>query len=436
MADNNNAKLKKTKNESTKPAEAKDGQKPKETKQFVREKGRGVVKAVLSGDTIIVLHMAQQGPPVERQITLSSLQAPLLGRRKTQKNQATEDEAFACQSREYLRKKVIGKQITYTIEYKNPANSKEYGIVYLNNANGEQQDNIATSIVANGWAAVKRPANTPKDGYRPELQELINLEEEAKKQGKGMFNKDADEIAAAKRPIDGEVPPAGLYEQMKGKPQSAIVEQVRSGSTMRITLLPSYHEVMLFLSGVQAPEVSQEGEAEPFGREAKFFTEHHILHRDVTVLLEGVDKFNCYGSISYLGRNLSEELLKNGLGKYVEWSGSRTAFAEALKNAEKSAKEKKVRVWANFSASNVKASDSSKASDSKSSTKELNGKVIEVLNGSTIVVLDNSGPHKINLASIEVSRLASPMIKKEEPKDAPKADAQAQAPAPGLLKGF
>ncbi len=94
MADTNNNKQKKSKNESSKTEQKDSGQKqPKENKQqFVREKGRGSVKAVLSGDTIVVLHMAQQGPPVERQITLSSLQAPLLGRRKTSKNAATPDE--------------------------------------------------------------------------------------------------------------------------------------------------------------------------------------------------------------------------------------------------------------------------------------------------------------------------------------------------------
>ncbi len=65
------------------------------------------------------------------------------------------------------------------------------------------------------------------------------------------------------------------------------MEQVRTGSSMRVVFLPSFYEVTVFLSGVQAPDISPDGEAQPFGRESKFFTEHHILNRDVTVILEG-----------------------------------------------------------------------------------------------------------------------------------------------------
>lgn len=77
------------------------------------------------------------------------------------------------------------------------------------------------------------------------------------------------------------------------------------------------------------------GEIKPYGREAKFFTEHHILNRDVSVIFEGVDRYNLYGSVSCYGKLVSEELLKAGLGKYVDWSGARTAFTGKLKAAER-----------------------------------------------------------------------------------------------------
>lgn len=45
-------------------------------------KGRGIVKAVLSGDSIVIQDdkPAAQGPPQERTLTLSSLSAPRLAR--------------------------------------------------------------------------------------------------------------------------------------------------------------------------------------------------------------------------------------------------------------------------------------------------------------------------------------------------------------------
>jgi len=193
---------------------------------------------------------------------------------------------------------------------------------------------------------------------------------------------------------------------------------------MRVTFLPSFYECTLFLSGVQAPDISLDGEAQPFGRESKFFTEHHILNRDVTVILEGVDKFNCYGSVSYLGRNLAEELLKNGLGQYVEWSGSRTAFAEALKNAEKGAKDKKMRLWSSFV--ETKAAPKQEGQKGNKPGKEIIGRVTEVLNGSTIVVKDQAGTdYKVLLASVEVSKNVNPMGKKDD------KETKQEVPQPG-----
>ncbi|KAL9682194.1 hypothetical protein QQ045_013987 [Rhodiola kirilowii] len=67
----------------------------------------------------------------------------------------------------------------------------------------------------------------------------------------------------------------------------------------------------LAVSGV-ANEVSPE----PFGREAKHFTELRVLNRDVRIVLEGVDKFsNLIGSVFYpegeSAKDLSLELVEN-----------------------------------------------------------------------------------------------------------------------------
>jgi staphylococcal nuclease domain-containing protein 1 len=68
--------------------------------------------------------------------------------------------------------------------------------------------------------------------------------------------------------------------------------------------------------------------AEPFAAEAKYFVESRLLNRDVHVLLEGVDKYNnFYGTIQHPAGNISQELLKVGLAKVVDWSAK---FAKAL----------------------------------------------------------------------------------------------------------
>jgi len=399
----------------------KEGAQPKGG--FVREKGRGIVKAVPSGDTIVVLHMdkTQQGPPVERSITLSGIQAPLLGRRKTDKKAAVEDEMFAWGSREYLRKKVVGKQVTYTIDYKNPG-GREFGVVTLTTPAGEE--NLVDSIVTNGWAKVKRP--TKEGTPRPEVQALIDLEEQAKKEGKGMYSSDAEAIEFSKGKIT-EAVPAVLYESVKHNPIHGVVENVRNGSTFKVILTPSFAEITLYLSGVQAPE-SKEGQVEPWARESKFFAEHYCLNKDVTVILDGVDRYNCYGTLSVGSVNVNEELLKNGLARYVDWSGSRTNFSEAFKAAEKSAREKKLRIWSGTAPQPAAQSPKTAEKSGAKMGKEIHGKIIEVINGGTVVVVDNGGhDHKVNLSSIKVSKLVGLAQKKPDAKEEEKAPAVGNA---------
>jgi staphylococcal nuclease domain-containing protein 1 len=85
---------------------------------------RGTVKEVPSGDTVVIAGAAKVVPPPEKRITLSSLVAPKLVRpsrgRSTcwlahtstcaqGRRDGTKDEAFAWESREFLRKKLIGQ---------------------------------------------------------------------------------------------------------------------------------------------------------------------------------------------------------------------------------------------------------------------------------------------------------------------------------------
>nr|XP_021493273.1 staphylococcal nuclease domain-containing protein 1 [Meriones unguiculatus] len=94
---------------------------------------RGIVKMVLSGCAIIVRGQPRGGPPPERQINLSNIRAGNLARRAaaTQPDgKDTPDEPWAFPAREFLRKKLIGKEVCFTIENKTPQ-GREYGMIYL-----------------------------------------------------------------------------------------------------------------------------------------------------------------------------------------------------------------------------------------------------------------------------------------------------------------
>lgn len=186
-----------------------------------------------------------------------------------------------------------------------------------------------------------------------------------------------------------------------------IVEQVRSGSTLRIRLTSTHDNILLLLAGIRAPTFNYANDelSEPFSREAKFLTEHLLLHRDVTVTLQGIDKYNnFFGTVlDDQKRNISINLLDMGLAAFVDWSAASKADRTAFADAETRAKSKKLRLWKNFKQAGSAGADLS-SSGGKSDVKT--GKVVEIVNGSTIAVLGSDGQiRKLSLASVSVPRL-------------------------------
>jgi staphylococcal nuclease domain-containing protein 1 len=103
---------------------------------------KGTVKAVPSGDSLLIMGSVRGGPPPEKTITLAALIAPKLARRDGR------DEPFAWDSREFLRKKCIGKDVTFKVDYTVPAINREFGMVMLGS------ENVAFDVVSQGWAKV------------------------------------------------------------------------------------------------------------------------------------------------------------------------------------------------------------------------------------------------------------------------------------------
>uniref|UniRef100_A0A7N0RJ48 Ribonuclease n=1 Tax=Kalanchoe fedtschenkoi TaxID=63787 RepID=A0A7N0RJ48_KALFE len=414
---------------------------------------RGTVKAVPSGDCLLIIGNQQSTNPglipPEKTITLSSIIAPRLARR------GGLDEPFAWQSREFLRRLCIGKEVTFRVEYSVPSIGREFGSVFLGDKN------LARLLVSEGWAKVREQGQ--KGEVSPHLAELLHLEEKAKQEGLGRWNKDPSAAEGSIRNL----PPSAigdpsnldamsLLAENKGRPMQGIVEQVRDGSTIRVYLLPEFQFVQVFVVGVQCPSmgkrstpeaiietelnadipngepsiesrapltsaqrltvssVANEVSPEPFGREAKHFTELRVLNRDVRIVLEGVDKFsNLIGSVFYpkgeSAKDLSLELVENGLAKYVEWSANMMEedAKRRLKAAELLAKKNRLRIWTNY----VPPSSNSTAIHDQN----FEGTVVEVVSGDCIIVADDSAPfgsplaeRRVNLSSIRSPKMGNP----------------------------
>eukprot|EP00741_Cyanophora_paradoxa_P021539 tig00021357_g20794.t1 len=408
---------------------------------MANNRGRGIVKAVLSGDTMLVMGLGGASglaPAPERQINLASLMAPRIG------NRDRRDEPYAWASREFLRRKVIGKPIYFRIDYSR--NGRDFATVWLlpeGNAQTitpESGENINQAVVENGWCKVQRMRQGPEVSASPDYEELVKAEQMAEQEKRGLWNKDADSLSSVRDVHYDDYDAHSLLDELKGRRLHAVIEQVRDGSTLRALLLPSFHMVTVHLAGIQAPTFKLPGDpgtegaelapeqpgragevrvALPFANEAKAFTEARVLHRDVGINLHGADKNNkFFGTLQYgEGANLAEELAGLGLAKVVEWSAKLLPNVDTLRAAEKSAKDKKLRLWKEFVAPSAPQPrpGAGAAAAVPSSIRDFTGKVVEVASGDTIVVLDGSAEKRVTLADIRAPRITGRKDMKDEP---------------------
>ncbi|GMQ09876.1 hypothetical protein CsSME_00053102 [Camellia sinensis var. sinensis] len=87
------------------------------------------------------------------------------------------DKPFAWESREYLRKLCIGKDVTFKVDYIVPSIGQEFGFVFLGDKN------VALMVQVKEQGQQKGDAS-------PFLAELLRLEEPAKQQGLGRWTRE------------------------------------------------------------------------------------------------------------------------------------------------------------------------------------------------------------------------------------------------------
>ena len=186
----------------------------------------------------------------------------------------------------------------------------------------------------------------------------------------------------------------------------ALIDHVRDGSSLRCLLLPSFHQVTLFLAGIRAPnwkrseDPEKDDEPMPFAPQAKFFVEMRLLHRCIPIRLEVPDnRGNFYGTVLHPAGNISVMLLREGMAKVVDWSAAQTSYAPELRAAEEYAKGKRLRLWRNW--------NPVKSSVTDAMVREFDAKCVEVVSADTLVVkMPESGlERRIYLSSVRGPRL-------------------------------
>ncbi|EEQ89122.1 hypothetical protein RJZ56_007677 [Blastomyces dermatitidis] len=291
------------------------------------------VKAILSGDTLILTHVTNRSQ--ERTLSLAYVSAPRLRREG--------DEPFAFQSREFLRELLVGKVIKFQVLYTVPTTKREYGIVKLPNT-----QELPELCVAEGWVKVREDAGKREESEDTLtlLDKLRDLENRARTESKGVWASTSGDLETAHEVPD----PKALIESEKGNQIDAVVERVLSGDRLLVRLLVAPHkhiQTLVAIAGIRAPATKRtnadgtEQPGEPLGEQAQQFVELRLLQRKVKISLLGLTLQNqLVASVLHPNGNIAKFLLDAGLARCADHHSTMIGKDMAiLRQAETAAKE-------------------------------------------------------------------------------------------------
>ncbi|KAJ9666272.1 hypothetical protein H2201_003707 [Coniosporium apollinis] len=293
-----------------------------------------VVTRVQSADTLYLRTKAGG----EKRVNLSSVRQP--------KPTDPKQSPWGAEAKEFLRKRLIGKHVKVTIDGKRPAtegfDEREMATVTFNGKN------VALLLVENGFASVIR--HRADDTDRSNIyDELLLAEEEAQKEGRGMFGA---KPPAAKQYVDYSESLEKAKRQMsmlsRQRKIPAVVDFVKSGSRFTVLIPRENAKITLVLSGVRAPRSARNPteQGEPFGQEAHDFANRRCLQRDVEIDVEDVDKVGGFIGTIYVNReNFTKLLVEEGLASVHAYSAEKSGNATELFAAEQKAKEGRKGLW-------------------------------------------------------------------------------------------
>ena len=322
---------------------------------------KGLVKGVLSGDTIIISGALSKdySLPEEFNLTLTGVFAPKIGN-----SSKLEEEPYSFESREFLRKLIIGKVVIYKIDYVH--NDRKFGHIKFENKL------INAEILKNGYAKI---GFLPKDQEKLSKSELWLAIKAAEKEGienkRGIYEKKEENEENEEK--NKHVRKLGNLNEMeeaqkklkeiieKGEELDAIVEHVFNTAMVSVYIPSLSCFAKVNLRFVQIPSNTKDPELFKIGK-AK--SERLCLNHDVKLKLYDMDEnFNLTGDINLLIekklQNLSQYLLRTGFCKSFTGGNKNPKIfnltdINIARSAENEAKAKRAGLWKNENIPEIK----------------------------------------------------------------------------------
>lgn len=374
--------------------------------------GAATVKAVLSGDTVVLVGRASSGPPLEITITLSYVQCPKIARGPSQV-----DEPFAWESREFLRALCVGKKVTFKVTQTVLSINRTFGDVFLDEVP------LTKLVVEHGWASLKSQRDSSSDDEF--YEELVELNNAAKANNLGIYNKNQNDKKASVRTIDWTLDASKYFETLLGGHKvvtpsnpiiiDVIIEHIRDGASFRCYVPNDSCYVTFALAGATCPRVNSssgngngsaestdEGSSpEPFALQSKLFAEMRLLNRRLELAVQGLSSGRgesmLLGTVLHPRGNITVEIVKAGLAKVADWTLAMLPKEGviSLREAENDAKRNRRGIWVGYI-----------SPQPPSVCRTFEATVIEVVSGDTVMVLEKGSnvERRVTFSSIRVPR--------------------------------
>ncbi|PWY98567.1 hypothetical protein BCV70DRAFT_201888 [Testicularia cyperi] len=306
-----------------------------------------VVSRIISGDTIQVRRQLPDGKlGPERRIQFSSLRQPQVKDPK--------QAGYAAEAREFLRKRLVGKNVTVQMDYIKPKDGDFDEREYATVRQGKQDADVGLLLISRGLATVQRHKRDDED-RSPEFDRLMEAEAKAASESKGIHS--GKELPAPRMGDASES--AGkantfLPSLKRGGRLTAVVDFVASASRFKLIVPRENVRLTFVLAGIRAPKTARNASEkdEPFGREGLEFTTMKALQRDVEIEIFSTDKVGGFIGALYLNKseNLAVSLVESGFAHVHGYSAESTPFYNQLAEAEERAKGARSGLWHDYDA--------------------------------------------------------------------------------------
>ncbi|CAF4304245.1 unnamed protein product, partial [Rotaria sordida] len=165
---------------------------------------------------------------------------PKLARPPTNSNtsESSIDEPYAFEAREYLRKRLVDREICYTIDFHITQTNRSLCTVYLGK-DKETDENIIESLLSEGLVELRQQTDARANDAN--YQRLVIIDEQAKLNKRGRYSDESPNAHIRNMKWTLENPKQFVDKHKSSPPLDAIVEFIRDGYTVRCLLIPSYY---------------------------------------------------------------------------------------------------------------------------------------------------------------------------------------------------